>query len=132
MPLLFRLLIALVGIFNVGLGLAFLMRPAEMGEGLHLLPDGIAGLASLRADLSAFFLGSGLFALLGAWRTQAAPLSVPILLYGIALFGRLLNLVLAGVTPAAFAPMLAEAVVILIMVGGIMAFDNKSGAGFSQ
>ncbi len=122
MRLIFRLLIGLVGLFNVGMGLAFLTRPAEMAADFFLTPVGSQGLATIRADFTAFFLVGGLFALLGAWRADPGPLKVPAALLAIALFGRTLSLVLDGVAATAFPPMIAEGVMILILVSGMQAF----------
>ena len=122
MRMIFRLLVGLVGLFNVGMGLAFLLRPAQMAANFFLTPHGSQGLATLRADFTAFFLVGGLFALLGALRADPAPLKVPVLLLSIALFGRTLSLVLDGFAPTAFPPMIAEAVMVLILVGAMQAF----------
>ena len=122
MRMIFRLLVGLVGLFNIGMGLAFLLRPAQMAADFYLTPIGSQGLATIRADFTAFFLVGGLFALLGAWRADPAPLKVPALLLSIALFGRTLSLVLDGVQPTAFPPMIAEAVMVLILVGAMQAF----------
>ena len=83
---------------------------------------GSQGLATLRADFTAFFLVGGLFALLGAWRADPAPLKVPALLFAIALSGRTLSLVMDGVAPSAFPPMIVEAVMLLVLIGGMQAF----------
>ena len=122
MRMIFRLLVGLVGLFNVGMGLAFLLRPAQMAANFFLTPHGSQGLATLRADFTAFFLVGGLFALLGALRADPAPLKVPVFLLSIALFGRTLSLVLDGFAPTAFPPMIAEAVMVLILVGAMQAF----------
>lgn len=122
MRMIFRLLVGLVGLFNIGMGLAFLLRPAQMAADFFLTPTGSQGLATLRADFTAFFLVGGLFALLGALRADPAPLKVPVLLLSIALFGRTLSLVLDGVARTAFPPMIAEAVMVLILVGAMQAF----------
>lgn len=122
MKLIFRLLIGLVGLFNIGMGLAFLTKPTEMATAFFLTPHGSQGLATLRADFTAFFLVGGLFALLGAWRADPAPLKVPALLLAIALFGRTASLVLDGWAPTAFPPMIAEGVMVLILIGGMQAF----------
>lgn len=126
MKLIFRLLVALVGIFNVGIGLAFLLRPEETAAGFFVQPDGLLGLASIRADFSAFFAAAGLFSLQGAWRSDPLPLRVPLLLFAVALFGRTVNLVAEGVAPNAFAPMIIEAMMIVIMVGAMLAFRDAA------
>lgn len=122
MKLIFRLLIGLVGLFNILMGVAFLTRPGDMAADFFLTPQGSQGLATLRADFTAFFLVGGLFALLGAWRADPAPLKVPALLFAIALSGRTLSLVMDGVAPSAFPPMIVEAVMLLVLIGGMQAF----------
>lgn len=122
MKLIFRLLVGLTALFNIGMGLAFLLRPAEMAADFFLTPHGSQGLATLRADFTAFFLVGGLFALLGAWRADPTPLKVPALLLSVALFGRTVSLLLDGVAATAFPPMIVEGVMILILVGAMQAF----------
>ena len=122
MKTIFRLMIVLVGLFNVMVGLSFLLDPAGMAAKFFLVPQGSQGLATVRADFTAFFLAAGLFALVGAWRADPAPLRVPLLLMAVALFGRSVSLVLDGVAPTAFPPMFAEAVMLLILLGGMQVF----------
>ncbi len=125
MKTILRIIIGLVGLFNLAIGLLFLVHPREMAGQFFLDPVGIQGLATIRADFPAFFLTGGLFALIGAWRMQPAPLKVPLALLGIALFGRFVSLAFDGVAPTAFPPMVAEAVMIAILLAGIRAFAPK-------
>ena len=111
-----RLIIGLLGLFNLGLGLLFLFRPAQMAVDFSVQPVGTQGLATVRADFSAFFIVGGLFAILGAIRMDPSPLRVPLLLLAIALFGRVLSLLLDGVAQTAYPPMIAEAVMIILLL----------------
>jgi len=113
-----RAAIALVGIFNLAIGLAFLAAPARLGAQFFLVPAGIQGLATMRADFTAFFVTGGAFALAGAWRGAAEPLAVPLLLLAIALLGRGVGIAVDGVSPAAYGPMIAEAAMIAILLAG--------------
>ena len=54
-----RAAIALVGLFNLAIGLAFLVAPARLGGKFFLLPASIQGLATMRADFTAFFVTGG-------------------------------------------------------------------------
>ncbi|WP_201286416.1 hypothetical protein, partial [Escherichia coli] len=67
-------------------------------------------------DFTAFFVTGGVFALLGAWRCARAPLAVPLSLLGIAIGGRCLSLILDGTPASAFPPMVAEAVMIVVLL----------------
>ncbi|PZU50233.1 MAG: hypothetical protein DI568_03670 [Sphingomonas sp.] len=122
MTLAMRLIIGLVGLFNAALGLMFLVNPAKMAADFSLSPIGTQGLATVRADMPAFFLVGGLFALLGALRTDPSPLKVPILLLAIALFGRTVSLIADGTAPTAYPPMIAEAVMIVLLLVGQRVF----------
>ena len=113
-----RALIALVGLFNLAIGLGFLIDPARAGAAFFLSPNGIQGLATMRADFTAFFVTGGVFALLGAVRGRPEPLAVPLILLTIALSARFVSLKVDGVSPTAFQPMAAEAVMIAILFAG--------------
>ena len=119
-----RGVIGLVGLFNLALGLGFLLAPDKLAPAFHLAPLGTQGLATLRADFPGFFIGVGVFAIVGAWSGQARALVVPMLLLGTALFGRLVSLALDGVTPTAAQPMIAEAVMLTILWRGFRHFDR--------
>lgn len=122
MTLAMRLIIGLVGLFNAAIGLMFLVNPAKMAADFFLSPVGSQGLATVRADMPAFFLVGGLFALLGALRTDPAPLKVPLLLLAIALFGRTVSLIADGTAPTAYPPMIVEAVMIVLLLVGQRVF----------
>lgn len=107
-------LLFLFGLFNLFLGVSFLVSPAQMGAGFNLLPNGAGGLAVLRADMTAFFLVAGGCQLWGGWRRKGDLLLVPIALFGIAFTGRAISALLDG-TYAGFAtPMAVEAVQVVI------------------
>ena len=118
MSALWRIAIGAVAVFNILLGLAFLIAPAEVALRFFLAPLGTQGMATLRADFASFFLVGGSAALLGAVRRARSPLLVPIALIGVALTGRVVSLVADGVGPAALAPMLVEAAMIALLVLG--------------
>ncbi|MES1974371.1 MAG: hypothetical protein V4472_18095 [Pseudomonadota bacterium] len=113
-----RGIIALVGLFNLAIGFGFLLDPAGLGAKFFLTPVGIQGLATMRADFTAFFVTGGAFALAGAWRGRAGPLGVPLLLLGIALSARCVSLFVDGIAPTAFGPMIVEAVMIALLLVG--------------
>lgn len=107
------------------IGLVFLAQPAEMAARFFLTPLGSQGLASIRADFTAFFVVGGLFALVGAWRRDAQALNVPLLLLAIALLGRTVSLVIDGRGPDAIPPMVVEALFIALIVAAQRAFARR-------
>src|SRR5262249_52971031 len=56
----------LVGLFNIVLGLGFLLDPAQAGLRFFLVSLGTQGLATMRADFTAFFVTGGAFAIIAA------------------------------------------------------------------
>ena len=51
-----RGLVAVVALFNIVLGLGFLLDPASSALRFFLAPLGTQGMATLRADFTAFFI----------------------------------------------------------------------------
>ncbi len=111
-----RIVIGGVAVFNILIGLGFLIDPAGSALRFFLAPLGTQGMASLRADFTAFFIVGGGFTLYAAWRGIAAPLLVPLALLGIALFGRVVSLIADGTAPTAYPPMVVEAVMIVLLL----------------
>jgi hypothetical protein len=119
-----RLVIGLIGVFNIAIGLGFLLAPEKLAQAFFIEPMGIQGMATLRADFPGFFIGAAVFALVGAWSGQARPLLVPMLMLGLALFGRFVSLAIDGMAPTAIQPMVAEAVMITVLLLGWRNFDK--------
>jgi hypothetical protein len=120
-----RIAVGLGGVLFILIGLAFLIHPAQMGALFFIEANGSQGLATIRADLTAFFVVGGLFAGLGAWRQDAELLKVPLLLLAIALLGRTVSLVFDGKGPEALQPMIVEAVFIALIVAAQRTFARK-------
>jgi hypothetical protein len=119
-----RAVVALVGLFNLLIGLFFLIDPAQAGLRFFVTSLGTQGMATMRADFTAFFVTGAVFALAGAWRADRRPLLVPMLLLGIAISGRAISLIADGAPTKAFGPMAAEAVMIAILALGWRYFDG--------
>lgn len=117
--------VALVGLFNLLLGLSFLFSPALGAQRFFLTPVGSQGMATIRADFTAFFATGAIFALVGAWRTWRTPLLVPMFLLLIAIGGRGVSLVLDGAASSAYPPMMVEAVMIAVLALGWRSFDAE-------
>ena len=124
MQKLLRGAIGFIGLAMLMIGLGFLFAPVKFGSLFYVEAVGIQGLASMRADFTGFFVGVGVFVLLAAWTEKARPLAVPMLLLGVALFGRSVSLIIDGMGPAAIPPMLAEAVMIGALYMGWRQFDH--------
>ncbi len=123
---LMRGLVGLTGAFNVVLGLGFLFDPAQAGLRFFLTSLGTQGLATMRADFTAFFVTGGVFALVAAWRGERTPLLVPLSLLSIAIAGRAVSLIADGAPATAFPPMVVEAVMIAVLALGWRAFGRPA------
>ncbi|ODU68348.1 MAG: hypothetical protein ABT11_16960 [Novosphingobium sp. SCN 66-18] len=122
-----RVIAGLLGLFNVAIGLGFLLDPAIAGQRFFLASLGTQGMATLRADFTALFVGMGLFALAGAWKASRALVLVPVVLLPLALIGRGVSLIADGAPATAFPPMIVEAAMIAILVLAARSFDEKRG-----
>ena len=111
-----RVVIGLIGLFNIAIGLGFLFNPAQLAGQFFLSPLGTQGLATLRADFPGFFITGGTFALIGAVKKDGNALLVPLLLLAIAIIGRSISLAMDGTAPTAYPPMIAEAVMIMALL----------------
>jgi hypothetical protein len=121
-----RILIGVVGLFNILIGLSFLFNPAKMASQFALSPLGTQGMATMRADFPAFFLTGAIFALIGAWRADAKPLLVPLVLLSLALFGRFVSIALDGIAPTTMEPMVAEVAMLTVLGLGYRTFGKAA------
>ena len=129
MILLARFLAALAALFGIVLGLGFLIHPVNAGAMFFLSPNGIPGLAVLRADMTAFFLTGGLLAAVAAWRKSPMLLVAPIMLFAIAITGRAVGLFADGITPGAFVPMAVEAFFVISLLFARRIFAGNASNG---
>ena len=120
-----RVVVGLIGLFNIVLGVGFLLDPAQAGLRFFLTSLGTQGMATMRADFTAFFVTGGVFALVAAWRAWRLPLLAPLSLLSIAIVGRMISLVADGAPTIACTPMAAEAIMIAVLAWGWRTFDAE-------
>ena len=116
MRLILTALIFLAGLLDLFLAIGFLADPASSGAQLGVSPIGGAGLSTMRADFTAFFLVAAGCMMWGAWRRNGDLLLVPAVLFGIALTGRAINLAIHGGYPGFAMPMAVEAFHVVLLV----------------
>ena len=92
------------------------LNPTEMGEMIKLTPEGIAGLNSIRADVGALFLSTGLFCVLGLSTGNKQWLLAGAIPMGATAFGRIIGYCVEGYSPETLVPLLYEVVVSTTLV----------------
>lgn len=116
MRLILTALLFLFGLFNLLLGVGFILDPVGSGTTFNLSPIGVGGLAVLRADFTAFFLVAGGCQLWGGWKRNGDLLLVPALVFGIACTARAISVALDGTYPGFAVPMVVEAVQVILAI----------------
>lgn len=109
-------LIVVAGLFDLLLGIGFLIQPQSTGATFFLRPDGAGGLAVLRADMTAFFVVAAVWMIWGAWKRNGDLLLVPAVLFGIAFLGRLVSAAVDGTYPQFWLPMSVEAIHVALLL----------------
>lgn len=108
----------LLALFFVFLGLQWLFVPLNLAPEFYIEPVGIGGMATMRADLGAFFFSTGVIAALGI-RDGAhanAFLFCAALLIGTAAIGRLAGFLIDGVTSSLMTPFIIELMIVAVFV----------------
>ena len=106
------------GIAFTLIGLGFFFAPESTGPSFGLVPAGVASLAVMRADMTAFFVVGGVCMIWGAWKRNGELLLVPAALFAIAFCGRLLTVIVDGPSPDFWLPMLVEAATVAVTLLG--------------
>lgn len=109
-------MIFLFGLFDLMIGLSFLLNPAETAVGFGISANGLQGLSTIRADFTAFFGVVAVCMMIGAWRRNGDLLLVPAAVMGIAVTVRGLSLAIDGTYPGWHVPMLVEALHVALLV----------------
>lgn len=115
------------GLMYLLLGIGFLLNPASAGADFGLSPDGAQGLATMRADMTAFFAVAAGSMVIGAWRRNGDLLLVAAALFAIALFGRFVGLFADGTYDGMAVPMLAEGITVIVLLIASRVLPHRIG-----
>ncbi len=116
MRLLLTGLIFVGGLLFLFVGVGFLLNPASAAADFGISADSTQGLSSIRADFTSFFVVAAASMILGAWRRNGDLLLVAAALFGIALFGRIVSVLVDGTYEGFMMPMAVEAVTTIILL----------------
>lgn len=118
MQVILRALLLLSGGFFILYGIGFLLNPVSSGADFGLAPQGTLGLATIRADMTAFFVISGVCLAWGTWSQKSDLLLAAAGLMGIAIIGRVVTLAVNGTHEGWFIPIIVEAVAVTLALVG--------------
>ena len=127
MRLLLTGLIFAAGLLFLFMGASFLLDPVASGADFGLTPDSAHGLATIRADLTAFFVVGAVCMMVGAWRRNGDLLLVPAGLFGVALLGRFVGLAVDGPWDRYWQPMLVEALMVILLLIASRVLPHRVG-----
>jgi hypothetical protein len=114
-----RAVVLLFSLFFLVMGFQWLVMPQNLANNFALLPNGILGWATIRADLGSFFLVTGITAAMAASNIRGANnfLACAAMLMAIAATGRLIGFALDGIPEGGFAPFIFELTVLTSLIG---------------
>ncbi len=121
MKIFLRILIGIAGTLGLAAACWFWLKPETAASGVGLAIANATGSATIRADIAGFFGASGLFALAAAVRNQSHFAVGTLVLMAFALFGRVVNVFLAGWNPLFLPPMIIEVVVVALFAFAVRA-----------
>ncbi len=113
-----RIAVAVTGLILFIIAIGAWLSPTATAAKLGVTATGALGLATLRADLGAFFAVSGGLALFAGIRRTPAYLTTPLLLIALALAGRCLALAFTPFDSTMLPPMVAEAAMVAVFATG--------------
>ena len=112
-------IILILAVFDLVIGTGFLVNPVVSGADFGLVADDARGSSTLRADMTAFFYVTFISMAWGGWRRRGNVLLPALGLFGIALIGRSINLVVVGSYDGWFVPMGVEALHVIVMLAAM-------------
>lgn len=122
-----QVLNGLLVVVMVGFGLLWMFDPASTQQMMGIGARNLVGMSTLRGDIAGMFLAAGLMLAAGLWtRNTAWFLAVALLMCAIML-GRLVGLVMDGVSSMAIQNLVSEAVIVAITLGAHRKLGRQQG-----
>lgn len=115
-----RILVGLMALFFGAMGAQFWFsldsQAAAFGLQGAVDAANLIGRASVRADFGSFFLTVCILCAYAAWKRNGSAAVGAALLFGLALMGRILSILLDGPAPGGTPPMVVEAACVAILL----------------
>jgi hypothetical protein len=116
MAMVFRILVGVIGLLSLMGVIPHWFRVDSLAAERGISALAVIGRANVRADVGGIFLAIGIFALLAAWQRSRIWAMATIILASSTFAGRWVSLLIDGVGPKVFPPMIIEATVIAILL----------------
>lgn len=116
MQTIIRVLVAVVSLLALSLTATIWLHPENAATDLGIASLTSMGTATLRADLGGFFGALGLLGLGAAIRNEGRYAGAAIVLVGMALMGRVIDVLARGFSPVLLPSMVVEAAMIVLFV----------------
>ena len=113
-----RIGVALAGLFSLIMGSMAILTPVDLGNALGLAAQGPLGLNALRADMGSFFLASAIACGLALFAGRPNWLWGAAALYGLAVTGRIIGVIVEGPPAGVVQPIVIELVLVVLLVFG--------------
>lgn len=110
-----RILVNVVGVLTLLGALGFMFSPASMEPDFSVVPTRLDGWGTLRADLGGSLLAITLFTFAGARPGKSQWLWVPVIFMAAFLLGRVVHILIDGISQPAIRSVVIEAVVLVVM-----------------
>jgi hypothetical protein len=122
-----KILVGLVGVLYMALWIALMLTPQAMVDQFSLVPQGIVGLSSMRANVGVLFFAGSILCFLYAWGGARHWLITASLLTGGAALGRLIGFSMEGVSEQAMTGFVFECVILVIFSLAYFVPESKVG-----
>ncbi|MDC1513609.1 hypothetical protein N8456_05925 [Porticoccaceae bacterium] len=110
-----RIAVVLMGVSMLLGAIGFMFSPEAMEAQFSVVASRVDGMGTLRGDLGGFFLALSIFTLYGSRSGKSAWLAVPVVFLLAVLFGRVVHIVIDGLTQPALRSTLIEIVGIVLL-----------------
>ena len=123
-PVIYRGLIAFTGLLSLVQSARLWFSPNDVGASLGLATISTVGVATLRADVAAFFAVLGVMSFAAVITRDKAMLIVPAMLVGLALAGRIITFVVTEASIETLPPMVIEALLLALYAKARATFET--------
>lgn len=118
MRMIFRILIGVMGLLSFQGAWHHWFNVAALADERGMKALGEIGQANIRADVGGIFIAIGIFSILAAWKQSRLWALAAIIAVSSTLAGRFASIAFDGFSQRVFQPMMIEAVVLAVLLGG--------------